>query len=155
MPFDAKKAVGIIVTLFVAFLLAAFLMPTVIGAVVDDETATYNQSVGETVNLQGEYNATVDGIDTATDPNTVNYTIESANDSATASVQVDSNTTVTVGGTDIEIAPTEAGTDYAITDYTFDKTAGWGTSSALWYVIPLFLILPLFMLAVSKATDQL
>lgn len=151
MP-DSKAAVMIVVTLFVAGIITAFLMPVVIGAISDDETATYNQSTSETVELNPGLNATVDSVTSGT---SATYTVEYDGDSTTATVNTGSNSTVTVGGIDVTIAPSEAGSDYAVTEYEYPTDAGWGAAGSLWVIIPLFLVLPIFMLFVRIATKQM
>lgn len=154
MP-DSKAAVMIVVTLFVAGIITAFLMPVVIGAISDDETATYNQSAGETVELNPGLNATVDTIDTATSPATITYTLEYDGDTTTGTAQVGSNTTLSVSDIDVTVGPTDNTSSTVTTDYDFPTDAGWGAAGSLWIIIPLFLVLPVFMLFVRIATKQM
>jgi hypothetical protein len=147
----AKQGVKVITGIFVGIILAAFLMPIAIGAVSDPGDAVYNQSTTETVELKPGLNATVDSVTSGT---SATYTIEYDGDSTTSSVNVGSNQTLTVGGIDVTVAPSEAGSSYAVTEYEYPKTAGWGAAGDLWLVIPLLLVLPIFMWAVSKATNQ-
>lgn len=150
---DSRKAVGLVVTLLVASLLGAVLLPTAINAMSGTEEATFTQDVDETVELQPGLNATVTGV---TDGTSATYTIEAGGDTVTGeTVSVGSNSTVTVDGTDVTISPTEATTTNATTTYEYDGTYGWGSGAgSLWGILPVLLVLGLFLYVVAIALRQ-
>ena len=150
---DSRKAVGLVVTLLVASLLGAVLLPTAINAMSGAEEFTATQDVDETVELQPGLNATVTGV---TDGTSATYTIEAGGDSVTGeTVSVGSNTTVTVDGTDVTISPSEATSTSATTTYEYDGTYGWGGgASSLWAILPVLLVLGLFLYVVAIALRQ-
>lgn len=151
MPIDAKRAVGLTVALFVGLLLAAYLMPTVIAGISDDQKLVENQTVSETVDLKPNMTATLDSVTSGT---SATYTVTYNGDSASATVNVGANGNVTVDGTTVEITPQEVTSTYAVTEYRVPATTGWGAAGALWLVIPIFLILPIFMWVVRGALQQ-
>jgi len=150
---DAKKAVGLVVALMVGTLVASFLMPVAIGAIAEDPTDTYTQESGETVELKPGLNATVTSV---TDATSATYSVTYDGDSVTGeSVNVGSSSTVTVDGVDVTINPTTVTSTNATTDYTYPTTAGWANGAgALWAILPLMLVLPVFLLVVSWAIQQ-
>lgn len=153
MP-TAKQAVGIIIPIFLVALLASFLFPVVIGAMSGAEEATHNQSVGETMELQPGLNATLDSVDTTADSAT--YTINASGDTATATVDNGTNSTVTVDGADVTIGVENVETDSATATFDYPRDYGWGgAASSLWVILPLLIVLALFLYVVGMATDYL
>lgn len=148
MP-DPKRVMTMIVGVTVVALLVGILLPIAIQGLADPSETTYNQSVGETVELHADgLNTTLDSV---TDGVDATYTVQYDGDSVTTTVNVDANQTVTVGGADVTIAPTEVGTDYAVTDYEYPTTLGWGSAGTLWDILPVVILLGpvLFMLFVG------
>ena len=151
MP-DSRKAVALVVTLLVASLLGAVLLPTAINAMSGAEEATFTQDVDETVELQPGLNATVTGV---TDGTSASYTVTAGGDSATTTVNVGANDTVTVDGVDVTISPSEATATNATTTYEYDGTYGWGSGAgSLWGILPVLLVLGLFLYIVAVALRQ-
>jgi len=153
----AKQAVSLVVGLLVFALLAAMLLPVAVGAMDGTESATYTQDTAETITIAGQdLNATLDAVDTSASPSTADYTITAGGDSATATgVAVGSNTTVTVNGNDVTIAPQEVNTGNATNEYTYPTTYGWGgAAGALWLIIPVLLIIAAFLFLVKAATQD-
>lgn len=152
MP-NSDKAVGLVVGLFVAGILVAFLFPVAIGAMSGAETATFNQSTGEEVTLQPNLTATLDSTDTSGDNAT--YTINASGDTTTTTVANGTNTTVTVDGEDVTIEPQEVNSGSAVTEYEYPRTYGWGDgASALWGIIPVMVVLVAFLWFVAMALRQ-
>lgn len=147
-----KKAVILVVGLFLAGLLTAVLFPTVIGAMTQADSTTTTQAVGETVTLQGDLNATVDSVTSGT---SATYTVQTSGDSATTTVNVSSNETVTVGGTDVTISTSAATSTNATQTYEYPTTYGWGAAGSLWLILPVILILPVFLYFVAVGTGRL
>lgn len=150
---SSDKAVSLVITLVVGGLMMAFLFPIVIGALGGPEEVTATQDVGETIELQAGLNATVDSVDTTA--NSATYTITSGNDSATQTVNVGSNATVTVDGADVTIAPSNVTSTTATTTYEYPTTYGWGGgAAALWGILRVIMILAGFLFLVYLATEQ-
>lgn len=153
MPFDSKAAVGLVVTLFVAALMGAFLMPVVIDSMGGQEETTVTQDVGETVELQPSLNATVTSVTSGT---SATYDITANGDTTTTTVNVGSNQTVTVDGTDVTISPSEVTSTNATTTYNYSGTYGWGGSAAaLWGILPIILVLALFLFVTYLAVGRM
>lgn len=150
MALDSRAAVTLVVGLLIAGLMGAFLMPIAVGQLTGPEESTATQDVDETVTLQPGLNATVTAV---TDGVSATYTVEAGGDSVTGeTVNVGSNSTVTVDGVDVTIAPSEATTTNATTTYDHPTTYGWGGGAgALWVIIPLILVLALFLYFVGLA----
>lgn len=146
---DAEKAVKIVVALVVLALLASFLVPIAVNEMAGQEEATYTQATGETVELQPGLNATVTSV---SDGSNASYEITAGNDTATTTVNVGANDTVTVDGVDVTISPEEATTTNATTTYEYSGTYGWGGgASALWAIIPVMIVLAVFLYVVAVA----
>ncbi len=140
----AKKATSLVVALFVGALMAAFLLPVALGAIADPGETSVTQDVDETVELKPGLNATVTGV---TEGSSVTYTVEAGGDSVTGeTVNVGENSTVTVDGADVTLAPTEATATNATTTYTYPKTYGWGNGAgAMWAILPVIIVLAVFL----------
>lgn len=151
---DADKATKLIVGIFVAAIMAAFLLPVAIGAVAGPDELTATQDVDETVTLGAGINVTVTGV---TDGTSATYTVEAGSDSVTGeTVDVGNNSTVTVDGADVTLSPTEATSTSATTDYEYPTTYGWGSGAgALWAIIPVILVLAIFLYFVWMAVGRL
>jgi len=146
--YGMESGVNLAITLAIATILFGILVPVGIGEMTGDTTSTYNQSTSETVELHADgLNATVDSV---TGGVNATYTIQYDGDSVTTTVNVGANDTVTVGGGDVKIAPTEVGTDHAVTDYTYPTTLGWGAGTTVWAVVPLFIALALMLYLLGK-----
>lgn len=150
---DADDATKLVVALAVAGIMLAFLMPVAIGAISGTEDTTATQAVDETVELQPGLNATVTGVTADT---SATYTVEYNNDSVTGeTVNEGSNSTVTVGGEDVTIAPSDVTATNATTTYTHSRTAGWGDgAAALWVILPVILVLAGFLYLTFMALQQ-
>jgi len=144
MPFDAKAATNLVVALAVMGIMAAFLLPVAIGAISGPEELTATQAVDETVNLNPKLNATVTNVTDGTSA-TYNVTYDGTTVSGTT-VNVGSESTVTVDGVDVTINTTAATSTNATTTYTYPTTAGWGNGAgALWGIIPVVMVLAAFL----------
>lgn len=151
----ADKAVNLVVGLFVAGIMIAFLLPVGIGAMTDAETATYNQSTSETVELQPGLNATLDSTDTTGATDNATYTINASGDTSTVTVDNSTNTTVTVDGVDVTIEPQDIRSGSADTQYEYPATYGWGNgATSLWNILPVIIVLAGFLFLVGMAVKQ-
>ena len=153
MASKARSAVAIVVGLLIMGLLAAVLMPTVVGAFVTDDSQTVTQAEGETVELSQDLEATVDTVDDEADEVTV--TVANDDDTATVTVAEGQTERATVDGTDVDVT-TESIVDgtTAEVSYEWPTSYGWGAASNIWVLIPLFLILPIFMFFTAVAIRQ-
>lgn len=153
---DSKRAVSLVVGLFVAAIMAAFLLPVAIGAVSGPDSTTLNQTTADSpVELKNNLTVEVTNLDDATTPNEATYSVSYDGSSTTATVGEGNNQTATVGGIDVDIAPTTVTASYAVTDYEYPTTAGWGSgASSLWLIIPLFLVIPVFLYVTRMALNS-
>lgn len=143
------KGAKMVTGLFVAALMAAFLMPVAIGAVTNPDTVSATQSTGETITLQGDLTATLDSVNSDTN---ATYTLSNDAGSDTVTVAEGSTETATVGDTDVSVTLESAGSSSADTTYEYPKTYGWGDgASSLWLVIPIMMVLGVFLLFVGIA----
>lgn len=150
---DANKAVSLVITLVVAGLMIAFLFPIVINAMGGAAELTVTQEVGDSTELQPNLTATLDSVDDTAGSAT--YTINASGDTVSESVDEDSNTTVTVDGTDVTIHPETVTTTNATTTYSYSDTYGWGGgAAALWNILRVIMILAAFLFLVYLATEQ-
>jgi len=149
---DSQKAVKIIVGVFVAGIMAAFLLPVAIGGITGPEELTATQDVGETITLQDDLNATLDG---ATAGGDAKYTLTTNSSSVTQNVTQGTNETVTIDGIDVTITADTVNSGNATTTYEFPTTYGWGSGTAsLWAILPVLLVLAVFLYLTGRAVDQ-
>ena len=150
---NANKAVGLVVGLLIMGLMSAFLFPIVIDSMSGAEEATYNQSVGETIELQPDLEATLDASTAGT---SAEYTINASGDTATATVNEGANDTVTVDGIDVTIGVSDASSGNATATYSYPTTYGWGAGAgSLWVILPIILVLAVFLYFVGTALGYL
>lgn len=147
---SSRKAVGIVVALLVAGLLVGVLFPVAINAISGPADTTVSQDTGETYQLSGpDLNATLDEV---TEDTEATYTIETETDSETVTVNLDETETATVDGYEVDVTPTEIGTDSATTQYEYPRTYGWGGSaSAMWGILPIMIVLAALLMFVQMA----
>lgn len=144
---DSQKAVMLVVGLFIASIMAAFLLPVAVGPITDTtEDVTATLATGESVELQPNMTATLDSVDTAASPSTASYTVTAGGSSTTTTVANGSNTTVTVDGADVTISVSDVSTGQATAEFTSPTTYGWGGSAtALWGILPVIIVLAVFL----------
>lgn len=147
---DGKKAVALVIGVFLVALLAAFLMPVALDAIAGDETSTITQNVSDTDTVQPDLNVTLDSVDTSGDNAT--YTVNASGDTATTTVDNGTNETVTVDGIDVTIAVTDVQTGQATADVSYPTDYGWGSgASAMWAILPVIIVLAIFLYIVGLA----
>ena len=141
---DAQRAVKMVVAIVVAGLMAAFLIPIVIGAIGGPATTVATLDVGNSTELQPNMTATLDAVDVTND--TATYTITASGQSATATVANGTNSTVTVDGADVTISVTDVSTGQATAEFEYPQTYGWSAgAAALWAILPVIIVLALFL----------
>ena len=147
------NATNLVVAVFIAALLAAFLLPIAVGAITDPAETSATQDVGEQIELKNGLTATVDATDTAAEPSTATYTISGVDgQEVTTTVGEGESDTVTVDGDDVTVSPTEVTEETVTTDYEYPITAGWsGGAASLWVILPLMMVLGVFLFFVGVA----
>lgn len=152
---NSKQATTLIVGLFVAGIMAAFLLPVAIGPMTDGETQTATIDVGNSTELQPNMTATLDSVDTTASPSTATYTIDASGQTQTVTVANGENTTVTVDGADVTVAVTDVQTGQATADFTSPTEYAWGDgASALWGILPVLVVLAVFLFFVAMAVTK-
>lgn len=150
---DSSKAVTLVVGLFVAGIMAAFLLPVAIGPMTDGETQTATIEVGNSTELQPDMTATLDSVDTTADSAT--YTINASGSTSTVTVDNGTNTTTTVDGADVTIAVTDVSSGQATAEFTSPTDYGWGSGAgALWGILPVLIVLAVFLYFVGMALGK-
>lgn len=151
---NARKAVALVVTLMVGALLAAFLFPVAMNAMVGPEVATATLDTGNSTELQPNMTATLDSVDTTAD--TATYTVDANGDTSTVTVDNGTNETVTVDGADVTIEVTDVSTGQATAEFESPTSYGWGDGAgALWGILPVILVLAVFLFFVYMAVREL
>lgn len=146
------KTVKLVVGLFVAALMAAFLLPIAIGAVTDPDTVTQTQDVGETITLQGDLTATLDAVN---DNTNATYTVANDADSVSTTVNEGATNTITVDGHEVSVTLDSTTATTATTTYEWPITYGWGSAaSSLWLVLPILMVLSIFLFFVGMAINR-
>lgn len=150
---NQKAAVTMIVGLFVASIMAAFLLPVAIGPMTDGETATVVLDTSETYEAQPGLNVTLDSV---TNDTSATYTVTAGGDTANPTVNQGANTTVTVDGADVTIAADDVTSTNATTTITSPTSYGWGSgAAAMWAILPVLVVLAVFLYFVGMATGYI
>lgn len=139
----SEKAVKLIVALTVGGLIAAFLLPVVIGAMSGADEVTQTMDVDDVVEVQSGLNVT---LDSATDNTSATYNVSAAGDSQVITVNEGANETATVDGAEVTVGAENVTSTSAETTISSPKTYGWGTgAAALWVILPVILVLAVFL----------
>jgi Rieske Fe-S protein len=151
---NARRAVMLVVTLMVAGILGAFLLPPAIDSFEGDTETTLNISVGSTEEVNGELNATVDSTTAGTSATiTLNQT---DGNSVQKTVNVGSNETFAMDRGDVDVNVSEATSGYAVATYTYANDFAYSDgASSLWGLMGLALVLALFLMVLGMAREQM
>jgi len=145
----ADNAVKLVVGIAVLGLLSAFLLPVAVNAIYADTTTTTQQATLETVDVNGELNATLDSTTAGTD---ATYTLESGDQSITNTITVGSNATFSFDRGDVVVTVTDSTSDNATAEYEYAKDFAYSSgASALWGILGLLLVLGAFLFVVGMA----
>lgn len=148
----AKMAVGLVVTVTVVGLMAAFLLPVAINEIEGDTTTTLTQDVDTDYDVNAKL---VSNVTAATSGTPDSATIE-LNDTRTAgttskTIDVGDNATYSLEGGDVDVGveSINAGTN-ATANYTYANDYAYGDgASSLWGVLGLAIVLAVFLYIVS------
>lgn len=148
---NAQKALQVVVAVFVVGIIAASLMPVVIGEVTST-TTTLEQTEGNTYQVATDIESTIDSIETGT----ATVTVTTSDGSDTVSVSEGDTATASIAGNDIDVTATEVGTTTATIQYEYAVSVGLGGAiGSMWSILPFFIILPVFLfityMAINKA----
>lgn len=150
---DSSKAVTLVVAIFVAAIMAAFLLPIALGAIAGPEVATVTLDTDETYEAQPGLNVTLDSVTEDTD---ADYTVDAGEDSETITVNEGENETVTVDGADVTVGAENITADSAETTVESPTSYGWGSAAgALWGILPVMIVLAIFLYFVYMAVKEL
>jgi Flp pilus assembly protein TadG len=151
---NAGAAVALVISLTIAGLLGAFLVPVAVDSFEGDTTTTLNISTGSTEEVNGELEATVDSTTAGTSATiTLNQT---DGNSVTNTVNVGSTTTYSMDRGDVNVTVSEATSGYAVADYSYANDFAFSSgASSLWGLMGLTLVLALFLAVLSMATDKI
>jgi len=147
-----RAAIGLVITISVAVLVGAVLLPVAIDNIEGNTTTAINQTDGETYDVNGELTSTLtDSSDTDSD-----VTVE-LNDTRTAGT---TSNTISVGDTadynldggTVTVGVESESTGYATANYTYDKDYAYSDGArSIWGLLGLAVVLVLLLFLVSKA----
>lgn len=149
---DIGQSITFVVGIAVVVLLIAFLLPSAMGAFYDGSERTYNQSVGETVTLTGNLNATLDSVDDVAGE--INVTVADGTESQSlTNIAEGANATATINGDDIVVTNENVtSASSAEVNYAYPSTYGWGDGpTSLFNILPLLILLAAFLFIVGIA----
>lgn len=148
MP-DTGKAVALVITLTVFALLGAVLAPVAINQIENPTNETIQQDTGETVELNGDLNTTLDSTTAGT---SATYTLQTSDESITNTVNVGSNTTYSFNEGDVVVGVTESTSDNATAYYEYPKDFAYSDgASSLWGLLGLAIVLALMLYSIRQA----
>lgn len=144
-----RLALGGLVALAIVGLLTAIILPTAVDALSDDEGVTLNQTVGQTDDVNANLNTTLDSVTSGT---SATITLGADGETVQNTVNVGQNTTYSMSEGDVEVGVEEAGSDYAVANYTYPSDFGWsGGASSMWNIIGLAVVLAPFLFIIGLA----
>jgi len=148
---NAQKALSVVVAVFIVGIIAASLMPVVIGEVTTS-TTTLEQTEGNTYQVATDIESEIDSIETGT----ATVTVTTSDGSDTVSVSEGDTATASIAGNDIDVTATEVGATTATLQYEYASSVGLGGAiGSMWSILPFFIILPVFLfityMAINKA----
>lgn len=150
---DSSKAVGIVVTLAVVAIVAAFLAPVAIDQLENDTSTTVTVDVGNSTDVNAELTAEVDSVDTTADSATWNLTA----DGNSISKSVDNGTTATYafnrGDVNLTVDDVSTGESTATIEYPKEFSYSSGARS-MWGLLGLAVVLGLFLYLVGKGNSM-
>lgn len=149
-----NQGVAIAVGILVVGILVAFTLPIAINGMTDADSNTFNQSVGETVEVTNNLNAALDSSNATTGDITVTLNDTDVNSAKTLTVSQGQNSTVSMPDGDVTVYNQEARANSADIKYEYPKDYGWNnSSSSLYGLLPLFFVLAILLFVVRKATS--
>lgn len=139
--------VSLVVALTVGTIIAAFLLPIGIDAIVGTEDTTITQDNQTTAVVSGNFNATLDDVNANTD---ATYTLQTDTASNTVTVSEGSSKTVSLEGYNVTVAVDNAMTASATSTFTSPIELGWGDGAqSLWAILDVIIVLAVFLFFVS------
>lgn len=148
------QGVGIAIGIVVLLLLASTVLPVGLNELNGTSTSTFNQSEGETVQVTGPLNGTLDNV-SDTD-STIDVTVNDTELSETRSITnlgEGQNETVTIDGEDITVTNNEViSATNAEVEYQYPKSYGWsGGAQSIFGIFDLLLVLIILLMGAGWA----
>jgi len=153
-----NSGVGIVVMLVVVLIVTSFvLVPVGLASLQGTSTDTLNQSVGETVEVTGNVNATLDST-SLTSPESATITLNDTDtaDSTTKTINNGTSETYSLQGGDINVSVENVESGYAISSYEYSTrhNLGGGTSTLIG-IVGLVGVLALVLLFIGVGVDKI
>lgn len=151
--FEAWSVIALVVALLIGSVMAAFMLPIGVDAIVDDKSKTFTQNESETVVVTGSLNATLTDVDDTSDDITVDLNDSDADSATLSGISVGDNATATVNGETITVTNEEnVDTSTAKVTYEYPSDYNWGSGAkALWGILDVILVLAMFLMFVGVA----
>lgn len=151
---SAFSAVALVVALMVGAIVAAFMLPIGIDALVEDSSTSVTQNQGETVNVTANLNSTLDDVDDT--QNEINVTLRDSDSGETQTLQniaEGSNKSTTINGETVTVANDNV-SDATTADITYEYPPeyGWGSGAkSLWAILDVIIVLAMFLMFIAVA----
>lgn len=153
-------SVGSVITIVVVALLAGTMIPPAINATTDadfsTQTESFGLSEGETYNFTNvNTSATLESVN-ASGNEEASYLFESKDttENATVSLAEGGNESITLDGTQYNVSVTQVDSvNNEATASVEYETGDGGTSSTIWGMVPLFIVLAIALVFVGYATQ--
>lgn len=157
MAIDIEKGVTLIVALSVLILLAAFVVPVGINAMMDDTTKTFTSNETDTEEVNSQLNVTLNDV-TDTGAEEINVTLDDSvtGESKDVVVSNQSTKTVTLNSENVTVGmENKMDNDTATYNVSYPQTYTWSDGAKqLFDIIPLIFILGLVLLALGWAVGM-
>lgn len=155
---SAKTAIVLIVSIVVATIVGAVMVPVAIDNIESDDSETFTQEVSTWYDVNGELESNVNSIDTTNsqatvelnDTRTSTTTTKTIGVGSTVSYELEGGTVnVTVDSIDDTTTPNQSTVTYEFTkDYAYSSGA-----SALWGILGLTIVLGVFLVVLRRAVS--
>jgi len=153
-----NSGVGVVVMLVMVIIITSFvLVPVGLASLQGTSTDTVNQSVGETVEVTGNVNATLESTSLAS-PENATITLNDTDTSSSTTKTIDNGTseTYSLEGGDINVSVENVESGYAVSSYEYSTRYNLGGgASALLGVVGLVGVLSLVLLFIGVGVDNI
>lgn len=147
----ASKGVALVVGIAILGILASIMIPVAVNALYADTSYTANQQdTGETLEINGELNATLDSVDDT--GGNATYTLNTSDQSITKTIDEGTNKTYSFDRGDVTVTVDTVNTANATATFDYPRDFAYSAgASALWGILGLILILAAFLYVIGFA----
>lgn len=147
---NAGRGLAVIIAATILVLLVSTVLASGIGAFNDGETSSFEQDEGQTVQLAGALEATVDSVDDTNGDATITVEDTDLDESDTVTVSEEETETAVVDGEDIDVTVDEISGSTVSVEYNWPTDYNWsGGASSIFQFLDLIVVLTVILLLIG------